>query len=91
MASHPGSGCCSECPPEGLTSAACLSGSEACLELINIDPLVLNLNGSSSKRANYRTSYLHNLDDNLENTVIFQRFMTLIRLQVIRITLIKSG
>lgn len=92
MASHAGSGCCwAECPLEGLTSAARLSGSKACPELINIDRLILNLNGSSSKRANYCTSYLHNLDDNLENTVIVQRFMTLIRLQVIRITLIKSG
>lgn len=43
------------------------------------------------ERANYGASYLHNLDDNLENTVISQRFVTLIRLQGIRITLIKSG
>lgn len=92
MAGQPGSGCrWAECPLEGLTSPARLSGSKACLEPINIDQLILNLNGSSSKRANYRTSYLHNLDDNLENTVIVQRYMTLIRLQVIRITLIKSG
>lgn len=32
------------------------------------------------ERANYCAGYLHNLDDNLENTVISQRFMTLIRL-----------
>lgn len=43
------------------------------------------------ERANYCAGYLHNLDDNLENTVISQRFMTLIRLQGTRITLIKSG
>lgn len=29
---------------------ACLSAKEACLELINIDQPILNLNGSSSKR-----------------------------------------
>lgn len=35
------------------------------------------------ERANYRASYLHNLNGNLENIVIFQRFMTLIMLQIV--------
>lgn len=51
-----------------LHSPACL-GDQHTSNLINIDEHILSLNGSSSKkRANYGASYLHNSDDNLENS-----------------------
>lgn len=65
-----------------LPRHACL-GDKHTSNLINIAEHNLKLNRSSSKeRANYEVSYLHNLDDNLENIVILQRFMILIRLQI---------
>lgn len=74
-----------------FSGEAHLLGRSACLgvqhtsNLINIDEHTLNLNRSSSKkRANYGASYLHNLDDNLENIVTLQKFMMLIRLQIMK-------